>query len=160
MHSDRMDEPIFRARLVPHRSLGRTGFLLVMGSVAFAWLATGSFFVANGAWPIIGFCGLDLALLYGAFRLSYRSGRQQEEISISRSCLEIRQIEPSGRATLHRFHPFWTRFDIARNPTTGITSMAVACRGAAVQIGSFLNPDDRESFAKAFARALMTARQS
>lgn len=153
-----IDEPIFRALLVPHRSLGRTGFLLVMSSVAIAWLLAGAIFVSHGAWPVLGFFGLDLALLYGAFRLNYRAARRVEEIRLSRGCLEIRQVLPSGRTQLHRFHPFWTRFDITRRPGAGITSMAVLCRGAAVTVGSFLGPDDREDFARALSRALARAR--
>src|SRR5690606_30083705 len=96
MARNRIDEPIFRALLVPHRSLGRTGFLLVMGAAATAWLMTGAIFLAHGAWPVLGFCGLDLALLYGAFHLNYRAGRRKEEICVSRGCLEIRQVFPSG----------------------------------------------------------------
>lgn len=159
MLRDRLDEPIFRALLVPHRSLGRTGFLLVMGTVAIAWLVTGAIFLAHGAWPVLAFFGLDLALLYVAFRLNYRAARRHEAISLSRNCLEIRQVAPSGQMTLHRFHPFWTRFDVTRNASSGVTRMAVACRGVAVTIGDFLNPDDRESFASELSRALVTARQ-
>jgi uncharacterized membrane protein len=36
--------------------------------------------------------------------------------------------------------------------------MAVEAQGQDVPIGSFLNPDDRESFATAFSRALARAK--
>jgi uncharacterized membrane protein len=36
--------------------------------------------------------------------------------------------------------------------------MAVTSRYETVAIGAFLNPDDRESFATAFSRALATAK--
>lgn len=152
------DEPIFQALLVPHRSLGHTGFLLVISAFAGAWLATGAIFLAYGAWPVLGFFGLDLALLYGAFHYNFREAKRREEIRISRTCLEIRQIAPSGKATLHCFNPFWTRFDVTRKPEAGIIRMAVACRGAAVTIGGFLHREDRENFANAFSRALSTAK--
>lgn len=157
--ANRADEPFFRARLLPHRSLGRTGFLLLMLSLLLAWLVVGAIFLSHGAWPVAGYCGLDLLAIYIAFRLNYRSARASEEISLSRTCLEIRQTAPSGRAHLHRFNPFWTRFDVARHGEAGITHMTVASRNAIVQIGGFLNPDDRENFASAFTRALATAQQ-
>ncbi len=49
-------------------------------------------------------------------------------------------------------------FSIARHSEIGITRMAVEAQGRSVAIGGFLNPDDRESFATAFSRALATAK--
>lgn len=158
---DRMkdaDEPIFRALLTPHRSLGRTGFLVVMGAFVAVWLTFGSIFLTMGAWPIFGFLGLDVLLVYLAFRMSYRSGRAREEVSVSRTALDIRKIAPSGRTEEHNFNPFWTRFNVSRHEEIGVTDMAVEGEGRRVSIGSFLNPDDRESFASAFGRALATAK--
>lgn len=152
------DEPIFRALLVPHRSLGRTGFLVLMGVVASVWLTTGAVFLSLGAWPVFGFFGLDVLLLYVAFRINYRAARAHEEVSVSRTALDIVQVAPSGRRQEHHFNPFWTKFRVARHEEIGITDMAVEGQGRKVAIGSFLNPDDRESFARAFGRALATAR--
>lgn len=153
------DEPFFKALLTPHRSLGRTGFLVLMGTVTFGWLVTGAFFLAHGAWPVFGFFGLDVLLLYFAFRLNYRAARAREEVSVSRTALDIRKTAPSGRSEAHRFNPFWTKFAIARHSEIGITRMAVEGEGKSVPIGGFLNPDDRESFAKAFSSALATAKR-
>ncbi|MGH6859020.1 MAG: DUF2244 domain-containing protein [Phyllobacterium sp.] len=152
------EEEIFRALLVPHRSLGSTGFLVLMGTLGLSSFITGLFFLSLGAWPVFGFFGLDVLLVYLAFRLNYRSGRAHEEVSVSRIALQIRQVAPSGRARLHEFNPFWTRFSVARHTEIGITSMRVEGQGKAVHIGTFLNPDDRESFACAFQTALATAK--
>jgi uncharacterized membrane protein len=152
------DEPIFRALLTPHRSLGRMGFVILMAVVCFAWLITGALFLSIGAWPVFGFFGLDVLLLYIAFRLNYRAARAREEVSVSRTALDIRKIAPSGKAEQHRFNPFWTRFEVARHDEIGITGMEVAGEGRRVAIGSFLNPDDRESFASAFGNALATVK--
>lgn len=152
------DEPIFRALLTPHRSLGRTGFFVLMGAVAFMWLGTGAFFLSLGAWPVFGFFGLDVLLLYIAFRLNYRAARAREEVSVSRIALDILKVAPSGRSQAYHFNPFWTKFRVARHEEIGITAMAVEGEGRQVQIGAFLNPDDRESFASAFGRALATAK--
>lgn len=154
------DEPFFEALLTPHRSLGRTGFTILMGSLMFGWMVTGAIFLAHGAWPIFGFFGLDVVGLYIAFRLNYRAARVREEVSVSRTMLDIRKISPSGRTEDHRFNPFWSRFSVSRHNEIGITGMAVELRGQSVSIGSFLNPDDRESFADAFARALATAKRA
>ena len=153
-----LDEPIFRALLTPHRSLGRRGFLILMGIVTAMWLGVGAFFMSLGAWPVFGFFGLDLLLLYVAFKLNYRAARAREEVSVSRTALDILKVAPSGRSEAHRFNPFWAKFRVARHEEIGITGMAVEGEGRNVPIGAFLNPDDRESFANAFGRALATAK--
>lgn len=152
------DEPIFRALLTPHRSLGRTGFALLMAALLAGSIVTGAIFLAHGAWPVSGFLGLDVLLVYGAFRLNYRAARVCEEVSVSRTRLDIRKVAVSGRTEQHGFNPFWARFRVARHAEIGITSMAVEAQGRCVPIGGFLNPVDRESFALAFSRALATAR--
>lgn len=152
------DEPFFKALLTPHRSLGRTGFMILIGALLVGWAATGIIFLAHGAWPVFGFFGLDVIAVYVAFRLNYRAARAREEVSVSRTALDIRKVAPSGKSEAHRFNPFWTRFSVARHSEIGITRMAVEARDKSVPIGGFLNPDDRESFATAFSRALATAK--
>jgi len=152
------DEPFFRALLTPHRSLGRKGFALLMGALLLGWLATGAIFLAHGAWPVFGFFGLDVLLVYICFKLNYRAARAREEVSVSRTSLDITKVAPSGRSEAHHFNPFWAKFAISRHDEIGITGMAVEGQGRSVAIGGFLNPDDRESFAVAFSRALATAK--
>ena len=154
----RIETPIFAAELTPYRSLGQKGYrvlFLLTGSVCFLHAV---FFAMTGAWPIVFFFGIDFLLLYGAFWLSYRSGRAREEVTVSRTDLSIRKFAPSGRMVEHRFNPFWAKFLVQRHDEIGITSMMVAGEGRRTDVGSFLNPDDRESFAKAFKGALATAR--
>jgi uncharacterized membrane protein len=156
--ADTADAPFFQALLTPHRSLGRTGFMVLMGALLAGWIATGAVFLAHGAWPVFGFLGLDVLLVYVAFKLNYRAARAREEVSVSRTRLDIRKVASSGKAEAFSFNPFWTRFSVARHSEIGIVRMAVEAEGKAVPIGGFLNPDDRESFAAAFSRALATAK--
>ncbi|MCB1383713.1 MAG: DUF2244 domain-containing protein [Notoacmeibacter sp.] len=152
-------EPVFDALLTPHRSLGRTGFLAVMGICAFVWLSSGVFFLSRGAWPVFGFFGLDVILLWMAFKWNYRAARAREEVRLWRHDMLIRKTAPSGRVEEHRFNPFWTRFLVSRHDEIGVTGMNVVGGGNNVSIGAFLNPDDRDSFAKAFTTALATAKR-
>ncbi|WP_323769005.1 DUF2244 domain-containing protein [Marinovum sp.] len=153
------DEPLFEAVLSPYRSLGRIGFVVLMGATTLITVIHMAIFARVGAWPVFAFFGLDLALLFGAFWLSYRSARAREFIRMSRTDLSVRKVAPSGRAEDHQFNPFWTRFNIARHEEIGITGMRISSRGQQTEIGSFLNPDDKESFATAFQRALATVKR-
>lgn len=152
------DQPIFRARLTAHRSLGHKGFVILMAAAAGAWLCAGAVFLAYGAWPVVAFFGLDVALLYLAFQLNYRAARAREEVSISRTRLDISKISPTGSTETHSFNPSWTRFAVSRHAQIGITAMAVECGARRVLIGGLLNPPDRDSFADAFAGALAIAK--
>lgn len=153
------DQPVFAAELTPYRSLGRKGFHIMLALCGGICLIYGIFFMVTGAWPIGFFLGLDFLALYIAFRLSYRAGRAKEEVTVSRTNLSIRKVSPAGRVVEHRFNPFWARFGVHRHEEFGITSMYVTGEGRSTDVGSFLNPDDRESFAKAFRGALATVTQ-
>ncbi|CDZ48456.1 DUF2244 domain-containing protein [Neorhizobium galegae] len=153
------EQPVFAAELTPYRSLGKTGFRVVLVLTGGVCLLYGGFFLVTGAYPIGFFFGLDFLGLYIALKMSYRSGRAREEVIVSRSNLSIRKFSPAGRVVEHRFNPFWARFNVRRHEEFGITSMSVTGEGRGTDIGSFLNPDDRESFAKAFRGALATVKQ-
>lgn len=153
------DQPIFAAELLPHRSLGKRGFRLLLAFSGIVCLLHCGFFFASGAWPVGLFLGLDFLLLYVAFRANYRAAKAREEVRVSRTSLSIRKISPAGRVVEHRFNPFWARLRVRRHDEIGIVSMHVTGEGRATDIGSFLNPDDRESFARAFGGALSTVRR-
>lgn len=154
------DTPLFRALLVPHRSLGSSGFRNLMLFVGAVSLVTGVGFLLKGAWPVFGFFGLDVLLVFVAFRASYRAARAREEVSVSRTDLLVRKTSPKGKVEESHYNPFWARFRVARHAEIGITRMAITGQGRTTEIGGFLNPDDRESFAAAFGEALSTARRS
>ena len=155
---DPQEKPIFAARLTPYRSLGKRGFLILMLFVGLTSFISGMMFLMMGAWPVFGFFGLDALAIYVAFRINYRDARGYEEIAIWPHELQLRQVAPSGKTNTHSFNPFWTRFEVDRHREIGVTRMALISKGREIDVGSFLNPPDRETFAAAFGSALATAK--
>ncbi|HEV7307337.1 DUF2244 domain-containing protein [Ensifer sp.] len=153
------EPPVFTAALTPYRSLGRKGFRIFFLIAGLLTLVHAFVFLVIGAWPIVFFFGLDYLLLFGAFWLNYRSGLSREEVSVSRSDVSVRKFTPSGQISEHRFNPFWARFYVARHQEIGIVSMTLSGGGRRTDIGSFLNRDDRETFALALSGALATVRR-
>lgn len=153
------DQPVFAAELTPYRSLGPKGYRIFIGIAGVLTLAHVVFFAFTGAWPVVFFFGLDFLLVYGAFRLSYRAAKAREEVRLSRTDLSIRKFSPGGAMREMRFNPFFARFRVKRHSEIGITHMYVTGQGRVTDVGSFLNPDDRESFASAMSRALATVKQ-
>jgi len=143
----------FDALLMPHRSLGRTGFALLMGAISLASFAAGFGFWWLGAWPICGFMGLDVALIYFAFRLSYRAGRLAETVQLTDSELLVRRTQPNGKVETWRFQPYWVRVSFTE-PAAGDGQIRLVSHGREVVIGSFLAPPERAAFVKALREAL------
>ena len=83
-HDSYQHEPaLFVARLTPHRSLSRAGFVLVMAVLGAISFAAGMVFLLIGAWPVFGFFGLDVLLVYCAFRANYRAAAPGEDTAPS-----------------------------------------------------------------------------
>jgi uncharacterized membrane protein len=158
MRPGNFDDVIFSATLTPHRSLGRRGFLALMAVIGGAFFATGIFFWTLGAWPVLGFVGIDILAIWLAFRLNYRAARAYEEIAVSRAEIVIRKVGPGGLANELRFNPTWVRLEIEEDDDDRVTRIALRVSDKRVPVGAFLNPDDRKSFARAFGAALAEAR--
>lgn len=158
-HTSPDREPIFAARLTPYRSLGRKGFLILMVCLSIICFVAGVLFFAIGAWPVFGFFGLDVLLIYIAFKLNYRSARAYEEVILSEDRLQIIKVCAKGSVQEFSFNPFWVRLAIDREEDEGVTALTLTSHGQSLGIGGFLNPGDRETFGVALRDALKAARQ-
>jgi uncharacterized membrane protein len=147
----------FRAILHPHRSLGPKGFLILMAAIGAVSFVTGMVFLVMGAWPVFGFFGLDVALIYIAFRLNYRSGRLYEQVELTPELLTVTRVHPSGKRESFDFNPYWVRVIIAEGPH-GRTDLRLATRGREFSFGRFLTDDERRDFSQALSGALSVAR--
>ena len=150
---------LFSARLTPHRSLNRTGFLVLMGVLSAVSFAAGLAFLLMGAWPVFGFFGLDILVIYWAFRTNFRHARASEEISVTPSELRVRRISHRGHVVEWVLNPLWVQLDQKADPEFGIEKLYLLSRGRRVSIASFLGPDEKASFAKALAAALLAAKR-
>jgi uncharacterized membrane protein len=150
---------LFSALLTPHRSLNRTGFLVLMGFLCAISFAAGLAFLLMGAWPVLGFFGLDVFAIYWAFRINFRHARASEEITVMPSELRVRRTSHRGHVVEWAFNPLWVRLDQKGDAEFGIERLYLVSRGRRVSIGSFLGPDEKASFAKALLAALQAAKR-
>jgi len=155
-----MAEPeLFSARLTPHRSLNRTGFLVLMAFLSAVSFAAGLAFLLMGAWPVLGFFGLDVVAIYWAFRINFRHAKATEEIWVTPSELRVRRISHRGRVVEYVLNPLWVQLDQKTHAEFGIEKLYLVSKGRRVSIASFLGPDEKASFAKALLAALQAARR-
>ena len=150
---------LFSALLTPHRSLNRTGFVVLMAFLSAVSFVAGVAFWMMGAWPVFGFFGLDVLVIYWAFRVNYRHARASEEISVTPSELRVRRISHRGHVVEWVLNPLWVRLDQKTHAEFGIERLYLVSKGRHVSVGSFLGPDEKASFAKALMAALQVAKR-
>ncbi|MFN3227927.1 MAG: DUF2244 domain-containing protein [Hyphomicrobiales bacterium] len=149
------DRPLFAARLTPHRSLPKNGFVLLMLLIGGLALSSGMMFLAIGAWPILAFLVLDVAIVFLAFHISYRSGRAYEEVRVTPDALTIKRVSAWGRVSVDELHPVWTRLKTAYDEEDErVLAIKLESKGQQFPVGAFMNPDDKESFANALGEVL------
>lgn len=154
------DEPtLFSALLTPHRSLGRTGFVLLMAFVVIVSFVAGLVFLLMGAWPVLGFFGLDALAIYWAFKVNFHRAAAYEEISVTPSALHVRRVTHLGAVSEWTFNPLWVRLDVEADDEFGVERLALVSRGRSLGIAGFLGPDEKQSFANALSSALNAAKR-
>jgi uncharacterized membrane protein len=150
---------IFAATITPHRSLGSTGFLIVMLCIGGLSFACGMLFLLLGAWPIFGFLGLDVLLIYVAFRANFRAARAYEEVTVTASELTVRKVSHHGVVREWTLNPLWVQLDRIVHEEFGIERLFLVSGGRRLQIAGFLGPDEKASFARALSAALGEAKR-
>ena len=150
---------LFAALLTPHRSLGGTGFLVLMGVVAGLSFAGGVVLFIVGAWPVIGFLGLDVALVYWAFRANYRAAEASEEVTVTPSELRVRKVTHKGKVSEWSLNPVWTNLDRDTHEEYGLIRLFLVSRGKRLAVASFLGPAEKETFAAALSAAIGEAKR-
>ena len=142
--------------LRPNMSLSRRGFSWLMVFFTAISAIVGGYFWSLGAWPVFGFFGLDVALLYGAFRLNYRYGKRYETLSMAGEKLVFSQVTALGTARQWEFDPYWVRVTLERFGAQGedIGALILSSHGKYVSVGAFLAPEERESLAASLQATL------
>lgn len=149
----------FEAVLYPNRSLGRAGFIAVMLGVSSVSVVVGGLFALAGAWPVAGFFGLDVLLVYVAFRSVQRRALQREFIRLDAHGLHVRRIEPTGASQDWRFEPYWVKICMD-DPPRPDSVLVLRAHGRQLRVGNFLTVEERVALARALKDALQRYRES
>ena len=141
----------FSTSLRPHRSLPPDGFKWLIRGVVVANLVIGLPLYLLGAWPVMGFMGLDVALLWWLFQRNYLDARRSETLVLTDRELVIDRVAPDGEREQHRLDAYWLKVEQGER-------LIVTSRGNRVVIGRFLGPDARREVAEQLQAALARLR--
>ena len=140
------------ALLTPHRSLSARAFLMVMCVFSGMNVIIAMFWALRGAWPVLGFLVLDVALLAFAFRINFRAGRMFERVRIDAECVQITRQPVRGRPAHWVVNPVWARVEDRPD------AVRIAAGDRAMHVGAFLSPPERDDLAIVLRAALARAR--
>lgn len=141
------------AVLHPHRSLSARAFKLMLIVVIAVNVVVAAVFVAQGAFPVAGFLGLDVLALWLAFRWNYRAAQVAEYVQIAPGAVHVAAVDKHGAATHWVVNPIWAR---VMRDGRGVLIRAGAGQ---MRVGAFLSPKECESFAEALSLALHKAKR-
>ena len=144
---------LFRAHLKPHRSLSRRAFRRIMLGVTQFSLAVSCVTFWAGAWPVFGFMGLDVGLVYLALNISYRRGRVSELLELDAHALTVERTDRRGRSRQWRLQPAWLKVELAE-PILPQTPVVLRSHGESLPVGVFLHPEQRREVASQLRAAL------
>ena len=144
----------FATSLVPYRSLSPSGFKWLIRVAIGANLAIGLPMLVFGAWPVLGFMGLDILLLWLLFKRSYLDARRSETLVLPDNDLIVERVAPDGEREQVRLDAYWLRVDWDEENER----LVVSSRGNRVVIGRFLAPAARLEVADQLKAAIAAMR--
>jgi uncharacterized membrane protein len=150
---------IFSVVITPHRSLSSTSFLIFMLCIGGVSFASGLVFLLLGAWPVFGFLGLDVLLIYWAFRANFRAARAYEEVTVTATELTVRKVNQKGGVREWTLNPLWVQLDRIVHEEFGIERLFLVSRGRRLSIAGALSPDEKKDFAAALSAAIGKAKR-
>jgi uncharacterized membrane protein len=104
-----------------------------------------------GAWPVFGFMGLDVWLLWFLFKRSYLDARRSETLLLTDRELIVVRVGLDGEREEHRLEAYWLRLERGER-------LVAASRGNRVVLGRFLSPPELDDLADRLQAAMAEMR--
>ena len=133
--------------LWPHRSLSPRGFKILMLVLAGLMFCIGLGFFLAGAWPVIGFLGLEIFVVWLAFRMNFRAARQRETLRADPQTFSIERTDPSGSTEIEEMPTAWLQARLVEDSERAHTEtekLVVRSHGKEAEIGAFLHQSEKK----------------
>ncbi|MBR9781612.1 MAG: DUF2244 domain-containing protein [Rhodospirillales bacterium] len=143
----------------PPRSLGRRAARNIVIAMACVTSTIGLIFWLVGAWPVIGFLGVDVILLSLAFYFSFRAARAEERIELRHGNLRVTRISARGTRQEFDFQPYWLQVVLERGDDDQC-ELYLRSHGKRFEIAGFLGAEEKTDLAGKLDRLLRQARCS
>ncbi len=143
---------IITITLWPHRSLSSSGYLyLMMGFIGLIFVLS-LLFHSLGAWPVIGFLGIEIGLVWLVFRMNFNAGRNFEQISIGPEATSVEKVNWRGDTNHFNITSPWVKASCIK--VSGRSDkLVLSYHSEQLEIGSFLPPGEKSTLADALNKS-------
>ena len=155
------DKATWRLVIEPNDPLGTMGRKVLFWALAIVSVGIGLAFYLSGAWPVIGFMGLELLVLWLAFRTMSHRQRHLEILELQGNQLLITKADHRGRQRQIALDPRDCQVSLPR-PIKWKTNLIVRQTprydrpAISVRLASALTPDARAAVAEQIHQRLKT----
>lgn len=146
-------EPEFCVVSQRHDSLGSRWRWSLFASLCFMSFGLGLGFAALGAWLVLPYSALEMAVLYWAFRWIERHASDWERISVCGDRVIVER-ELAGERMREEFNRYWVRVEVEAGGFNRPPRLKLRFAGRDVPFGEKLSAAQRTRVARDLHRAL------
>ncbi len=144
---------LYEISLYPYRSLNKIGFFILMFSLGFVSFVAGIIFMIKGAWPVFGFFGLDVLLVYIFFKINFRSGKKKEILILTKNQLIIEFYNSKKISKTYYLDAHWLQIRLSKLKNE-MSKLKISSKNKSIIIGSFLRYQEKIDVVKSLKKAL------
>jgi uncharacterized membrane protein len=138
----------------PNRTLTLRGMTVLFAGLTLVVLTIGIGFTLAGAWPVLPFAGLELALVGAVLYRLFRHADDHEQIIVNRERVTV--IRCRGRRERRdEFQRYWTKVTLERRRGWYPSQLKVGSHGRFVVIAADVNEKERESLSATLNNLLL-----
>ncbi len=144
------DSILFEVVSTPPSSFSPGGYRVFVGLLCLAAAFPAILFTIMGAWPVLGFLGVEVPIVLLLMVRQARGARRvREALVLTPAGLTVTRTDHRGRQQAMRLDPYWARVEQDR-----AGQLVVVQRNRRVRIGQHLGEAEREGYALAIEGAL------
>jgi uncharacterized membrane protein len=140
-------------KIYPNQSLRPKNFIILMFLIIIPAGFISIAFYLIGAWPVLGFMGLEIILIYIAFKILFYRNKFYEHIVLNNKKLNIFFNKQNKVLKKIELEPTWLQVKI-ENIYKNKDMLTLSSHGKKIILGSFLIPEERQVLAKTIRSGL------
>ncbi len=144
---------LYEISLYPYRSLNKTGFFILMFSLGFVSFVAGIIFMIKGAWPVFGFFGLDVLLVYIFFKINFRSGKKKEVLILTKNKLIVEFYDSKKISKTYYLNANWLQIHLSKLKNE-MSKLKISSNGKSVIVGAFLRHQEKMAVLRSLKKVL------
>ena len=147
------NKKLYEISLYPYRSLNKTDFFILMFALGLISFIAGIIFMLKGAWPVFGFFGLDVLLVYIFFKINFRSGKKKEILILTKNQLIIEFYNSKKISKTYYLDAHWLQIRLSKLKNE-MSKLKISSKNKSIIIGSFLRYQEKIDVVKSLKKAL------